>query len=65
MIPLGTPAFSALFEQNILASTKKWMNHNGKVKFRNDALSKVRGQKTFGNIRSKDMPNWPDKQGHP
>jgi CO/xanthine dehydrogenase Mo-binding subunit len=35
------------------------------ARFRNDALSKVCGSKVFArDIRAKDMPGWPQQQGH-
>ena len=41
------------------------MNHDGKARFRNDALSKVCGNKVFArDIRAQDMPGWPTRQGH-
>ncbi|QXH33475.1 xanthine dehydrogenase family protein molybdopterin-binding subunit [Pseudomonas muyukensis] len=65
MAPLGSQAFAALMESQVTASPQKWMNHDGKVRVRNDALSKVCGEKVFArDIRSKDMPGWPQQQGH-
>ena len=65
MAPLGSQAFAALMESQVTTSAQKWMNHDGKVRVRNDALSKVCGEKVFArDIRSKDMPGWPQQQGH-
>ena len=65
MAPLGSQAFAALMESQVTTSPQKWMNHDGKVRVRNDALSKVCGEKVFArDIRSKDMPGWPQQQGH-
>jgi CO/xanthine dehydrogenase Mo-binding subunit len=52
-------------EDRVTTSPQKWMNHDGKARFRNDALSKVCGDKVFArDIRAKDMPGWPAQQGH-
>lgn len=65
MAPLGSQAFAALMEERVTTSPQKWMNHDGKARFRNDALSKVCGNKVFArDIRAKDMPGWPTQQGH-
>lgn len=65
MAPLGSRAFAALNENSVTVSPQKWMSHDGKARFRNDALSKVCGEKVFArDIRSKDMPGWPQQQGH-
>ncbi|MGE8458785.1 MAG: xanthine dehydrogenase family protein molybdopterin-binding subunit, partial [Pseudomonas alloputida] len=65
MAPLGSQAFAALMEERVTTSPQKWMNHDGKARFRNDALSKVCGDKVFArDIRAKDMPGWPAQQGH-
>lgn len=65
MAPLGSRAFAALNENSVTVSPQKWMSHDGKARFRNDALSKVCGDKVFArDIRSKDMPGWPQQQGH-
>jgi len=65
MAPLGSQAFAALMEDRVTTSPQKWMNHDGKARFRNDALSKVCGNKVFArDIRAKDMPGWPAQQGH-
>jgi hypothetical protein len=65
MAPLGSQAFAALMEDRVTTSPQKWMNHDGKARFRNDALSKVCGNKVFArDIRAKDMPGWPQQQGH-
>lgn len=62
---LGSQAFAALMENKVTTSPQKWMNHDGKARFRNDALSKVCGNKVFArDIRAKDMPGWPQQQGH-
>ncbi|MDD1977539.1 MULTISPECIES: xanthine dehydrogenase family protein molybdopterin-binding subunit [Pseudomonas] len=65
LAPLGSQAFAALMENAVTTSPQKWMNHDGKARFRNDALSKVCGNKVFArDIRAKDMPGWPQQQGH-
>ena len=65
LAPLGSQAFAALMESKVTTSPQKWMNHDGKARFRNDALSKVCGNKVFArDIRAKDMPGWPQQQGH-
>ncbi|KZY41316.1 aldehyde oxidase [Roseovarius sp. HI0049] len=38
---------------------------NGKVRFRQDGIPKVTGEKVFSvDIRARDMPDWPDEQSH-
>ena len=38
---------------------------NGKVRFRQDGIPKVTGDKVFAiDIRARDMPDWPDVQSH-
>ena len=38
---------------------------NGNVRFRQDGIPKVTGDKVFAvDIRAKDMPDWPDEQAH-
>ena len=65
LTPLGSPAFAALMENSVTTSPQQWMSHDGKARFRNDALSKVCGNKVFArDIRAKDMPGWPQQQGH-
>ncbi len=39
--------------------------HDGKIKFRQDGIPKVTGDKVFAiDIRARDMPGWPDQQSH-
>lgn len=65
LAPLGSQAFAALFENQVTVSAQRWMAGNGQVRFRNDALSKVCGNKVFArDIRARDMPGWPQQQGH-
>lgn len=65
LAPLGSRAFAALMENAVTVSPQQWMGHDGKARFRNDALSKVCGNKVFArDIRAKDMPGWPQQQGH-
>ncbi|MHB9799337.1 xanthine dehydrogenase family protein molybdopterin-binding subunit [Pseudomonas sp. MT3] len=65
LAPLGSRAFAALMENSVTVSPQQWMGHDGKARFRNDALSKVCGNKVFArDIRSRDMPGWPQQQGH-
>ncbi|MGA4816818.1 twin-arginine translocation signal domain-containing protein [Pseudomonas aeruginosa] len=60
LAPLGSQAFAALFENQVTVSAQRWMAGNGQVRFRNDALSKVCGNKVFArDIRARDMPGWP------
>lgn len=41
-----------------------WLR-DGKVRFRQDGIPKVTGNKVFANdIRARDMPGWPDAQSH-
>ncbi|MNO17596.1 Xanthine dehydrogenase molybdenum-binding subunit [compost metagenome] len=65
LAPLGSPALAALMENSVTVPAEKWLGNNGQARFRNDALSKVCGSKVFArDIRAKDMPGWPQQQGH-
>ena len=65
LTPLSTQALAALMENSVTVPSEKWLGNNGKARQRNDALSKVCGSKVFArDIRSKDMPGWPEQQGH-
>ncbi|MBJ7308791.1 xanthine dehydrogenase family protein molybdopterin-binding subunit [Rugamonas sp. CCM 8940] len=62
--PLGGKAFASLFEENILTPID-WNSKTGQVKFRIDGIAKVTGGKVFArDIRSRDMPHWPQQQSH-
>ncbi|MEC5409249.1 molybdopterin cofactor-binding domain-containing protein [Paraburkholderia sp. MPAMCS5] len=62
--PLGSRAFAALFEEQILTPVP-WLGKNGDVKFRIDGVAKVTGMKVFArDIRASDMPHWPKTQSH-
>ena len=61
LTPLSSQALAALMETSVTVPSEKWLGNNGKARQRNDALSKVCGSKVFArDIRSKDMPGWPD-----
>ncbi|MCU1718222.1 xanthine dehydrogenase family protein molybdopterin-binding subunit [Pseudomonas sp. 5P_3.1_Bac2] len=63
--PLGSKAFAALFEQQVTAAPQPWYSPSGKAVARIDGVSKVIGAKVFArDIRAKDMPGWPQQQGH-
>lgn len=65
LIPLSNQAFAALKEESVTMPSEQWLGTNGKARSRNDALSKVCGGKVFArDIRAKDMPGWPEQQGH-
>ena len=65
LTPLSSQALAALMETSVTVPSEKWLGNNGKARQRNDALSKVCGSKVFArDIRSKDMPGWPEQQGH-
>ncbi|MFZ5959769.1 xanthine dehydrogenase family protein molybdopterin-binding subunit [Pseudomonas knackmussii] len=65
LAPLGSQAFAALMEKSVAAPPERWLANDGRVRMRNDALSKVCGEKVFArDIRAKDMPGWPQQQGH-
>lgn len=62
--PLGSRAFAALFEEKILTPVQ-WDPKTGTPKFRIDGIAKVTGDKVFAHdIRSRDMPHWPQQQSH-
>ena len=62
--PLGGRAFAALFEEKILTPVQ-WDPKPGTPKFRIDGIAKVTGDKVFArDIRSRDMPHWPQQQSH-
>ncbi|HEX5842034.1 MAG TPA: xanthine dehydrogenase family protein molybdopterin-binding subunit [Pseudomonas sp.] len=63
--PLGSRAFAALFEQQVTASPQPWYGVGGQARGRIDGVSKACGAKVFArDIRAKDMPGWPQQQGH-
>lgn len=63
---LGSPAFAALFEDEILSPTDgAWDLEAARMRFRLDGVAKVTGSKVFArDIRARDMPHWPDAQSH-
>jgi hypothetical protein len=64
LAPLGTRAFAALFEDQLL-TRPAWDSHDGVLRYRVDATSKVTGGKVFArDIRARDMPHWPRHQAH-
>ena len=65
LTPLSTQALAALMENSVTVPSEQWLGNNGKARMRNDSLSKVCGSKVFArDIRAKDMPGWPQQQGH-
>jgi CO/xanthine dehydrogenase Mo-binding subunit len=63
LAPLDSPAYSALFEENLL--TPPAWTATGGLRYRVDGLAKVTGQKIFAqDIRARDMPHWPRAQAH-
>ncbi|MHC8343440.1 xanthine dehydrogenase family protein molybdopterin-binding subunit [Pseudomonas sp. RT6P73] len=65
LTPLSSQALAALMENSVTVPSEQWLGNNGKARSRNDALSKVCGSKVFArDIRAKDMPGWPQQQGH-
>ena len=64
LAPLGSRAYAALFEDQLL-TVPDWNGRDGTLKYRIDAVAKVTGQKVFArDIRARDMPHWPQQQGH-
>lgn len=64
LAPLGSKAFAALFEEQLLTSPS-WNGADGTLRFRVDGTAKVMGQKVFArDIRARDMPHWPQQQAH-
>jgi hypothetical protein len=62
--PIGSKAFAALFEEKILTPVQ-WDPKTGAARFRIDGMAKVTGGKVFArDIRSRDMPHWPEQQSH-
>ncbi|WP_339545908.1 xanthine dehydrogenase family protein molybdopterin-binding subunit [Pseudomonas sp. RA_35y_Pfl2_P32] len=65
LTPLSSQALAALMENSVTVPSEQWLGSNGKARMRNDSLSKVCGSKVFArDIRAKDMPGWPQQQGH-
>jgi CO/xanthine dehydrogenase Mo-binding subunit len=64
--PLGSKAFAVLFEDRVIRMPQPWYNNaSGKAVARIDGVSKACGAKVFArDIRAKDMPGWPQQQGH-
>ena len=64
LAPLGSRAYSALFEDQLL-TVPDWNGRDGVLKYRIDGTAKVAGEKVFArDIRARDMPHWPQQQGH-
>src|SRR5262245_13280509 len=64
LAPFGSRAYAALFETNSL-TRPAWNGRDGTIKYRIDATAKVIGDKVFArDIRARDMPHWPQQQGH-
>jgi CO/xanthine dehydrogenase Mo-binding subunit len=64
LAPLGSQAFAALFEDELL-TRPDWNGSDRSLKFRIDGVSKVTGQKVFArDIRARNMPHWPQQQAH-
>jgi len=62
--PLGSKAYAALFEQELLTPVQ-WNAASGRAGFRIDGIAKVTGSKIFArDIRARDLPNWPRDQSH-
>ena len=62
--PFRSPAFAALFENELL-TRPDWNVHDNSLKYRIDATSKVTGEKIFArDIRARDMLHWPQQQMH-
>ncbi|MBB2495356.1 xanthine dehydrogenase family protein molybdopterin-binding subunit [Aquipseudomonas ullengensis] len=65
LVPLGSRAFAALFEEQVTANPKPWYGSAGQARGRIDGVSKACGAKVFArDIRAQDMPGWPQRQGH-
>ncbi|WP_028629668.1 xanthine dehydrogenase family protein molybdopterin-binding subunit [Metapseudomonas resinovorans] len=65
LAPLGSKAFAALFEEQVTRTPEPWHTVGGQARGRIDGVSKVCGGKVFArDIRAKDMPGWPQQQGH-
>jgi len=63
--PLGSSALAALFESQVTTSPQPWYTPSGQARARIDGVSKACGAKVFArDIRAKDMPGWPQQQGH-
>jgi CO/xanthine dehydrogenase Mo-binding subunit len=64
LAPLGSRAYAALFDDGGL-TRPVWNSRNSTLKYRIDGISKVTGEKVFArDIRARDMPHWPQQQGH-
>jgi CO/xanthine dehydrogenase Mo-binding subunit len=64
LAPFGSRAYAALFEKDQL-TRPAWKARDGTLKYRIDGTAKVIGDKVFArDIRARDMPHWPQQQGH-
>lgn len=64
LAPLNSEAYEALFTEKVL-DIPNWDPKTQRIKFRTDAVAKATGNKVFAmDIRSRDMPHWPQKQAH-
>jgi CO/xanthine dehydrogenase Mo-binding subunit len=62
--PWGQEAFAELFEEQLLTPVR-WDPKTHHTDFRIDGIAKVTGKKIFAqDIRARDMPHWPEQQGH-
>ena len=62
--PWSQEALAELFEERLLTPVR-WDPRTSKTAFRIDGVAKVTGQKIFAqDIRARDMPHWPQQQGH-
>ncbi len=64
LAPLGSRAYATLFDDGGL-TRPVWNSRDSTLKYRIDGISKVTGEKVFArDIRARDMPHWPQLQGH-
>ena len=64
LAPLGSRAYAALFDDRGM-TPPAWNSRDSTLKYRIDGISKVTGEKVFArDIRARDMPHWPQQQGH-
>jgi CO/xanthine dehydrogenase Mo-binding subunit len=64
LAPLGSRAYAALFDNGGF-TPPVWNSRDSTLKYRIDGISKVTGEKVFArDIRARDMPHWPQQQGH-
>lgn len=64
VVPLGR-TLAANFVDDPVAAPPNWLGEGGRIRFRQDGVPKVTGEKVFAfDVRARDMPGWPSRQAY-